>query len=171
MGSPVASYSTDLEDLLGRLRRLPDVWPRPPPIWVPRKLKQQVAAMLRESLEVAIGTAGAVDGSLDAEVAHRLARCMPQLFLRSPPNCSSTMSLNRGNTLHSAFYVPVFALPVLAIGSLLFRMPSMSSQPTRLTLTAHRPEHLTKPHPLRSVVPKQRFSELAPVPSRVLLPS
>ena len=87
MGSPEASYSTDLEDLLGRLRRLPDVWPRPPPIWVPRKLKQQVAAMLRESLEVAIGTAGAVDGSLDAEVAHRLARCMPQLFLRSPPSC------------------------------------------------------------------------------------
>ena len=75
----------NLLDLVARLRLLPDVWPRAPPLWVPRRLKQQVAAALRESLDAAIATAGAVEGSIDAEIVHRLARAMPQLLLRSPP--------------------------------------------------------------------------------------
>ena len=73
----------DLQDLVEHLRLLPDVWPRAPPLWVPRRLKQQVAAVLQESLQAAVTTAGAIDGSVDAEVAHRLAKAMPQLLLRN----------------------------------------------------------------------------------------
>ena len=48
-------------------------------------MKQQVTALLRAAVETAVKTAGAVEGSQDAEVAHLLAKNLPQLLLRYPP--------------------------------------------------------------------------------------
>ena len=73
------------EELLRVLRLLPAAFPRAPILWIPRKAKQQVAAVLRERLAEATRQLNAAAGDPTAERAHLLCRAASQLLLRPPP--------------------------------------------------------------------------------------
>ena len=89
---PVVDLDDDragqLEDvvLLDLLRQLPEAFPRAPMLWVPRRLRRQVGAMLRSRVDEAVKYACCRPGDVSAEVAHRLCRAAPQLLLRAPPD-------------------------------------------------------------------------------------
>ena len=68
--------------LLVSLRALPIAFPRAPMLWVPRRLKSQVASILKERVAVATRTANAAECDIQAEIAHRLCRAATQLLLR-----------------------------------------------------------------------------------------
>ena len=82
------AHAPDYLEVLERLRLLPDVWPRPTPIWVPRRVREQVAAIFRACIDWAVLTAGAPPDTIEAEAAHRLLRVVPQLLLRRAPGQS-----------------------------------------------------------------------------------
>ena len=71
--------------LLTLLRRVPATFAKPPRLWVPRQVRQQVAAALSRLLAAAAATADAAPGDVAAETAHLLCRAGPQLLLRYPP--------------------------------------------------------------------------------------
>ena len=71
--------------LLLLLRQVPATFVASPRLWVPRQVRQQVAAALRELVAGAAATADAAPGDVQAEIAHLLCRAGPQLLLRYPP--------------------------------------------------------------------------------------
>ena len=92
--------------LLARLRALPSAFPRAPMLWVPRRLKSSVAAVLRERVAVATRTATADDFNVEAEIAHRLCRATPQLLLRSVLSASDAEQVDQqGHNIQAAALV------------------------------------------------------------------
>ena len=80
---PPDAHSPD--DLLAALRQLPEAFPSPPILWVPRRCKAAAAEMLRQLLANAAMHAKASPGNVEAEVAHRLLRAAPQILFRLAP--------------------------------------------------------------------------------------
>ena len=78
------SSSPWCQALLDDIRKLPVAWPQAPMIWIPRSLRQQVAATMRGRLAHASRTAAAERGDTEAEIAHLLCRAASQLLLRTP---------------------------------------------------------------------------------------
>ena len=72
----------EIPSLLRKLRDLPDAFPKPPVLWIPRRTKQQVGAVLRVRIAEAARTAGALQDTHEAEIAHRLCSAVSQLLLR-----------------------------------------------------------------------------------------
>ena len=81
-GNEVASVPDEITPLLRKLRLLPEAFPKPPMLWIPRRMKQQIGVVFRNRVAEATRTANAPLGDHDAEIAHRLCKVAPQLLLR-----------------------------------------------------------------------------------------
>ena len=89
-GPPSATLTSieeaDRKDLLPALRLLPSAYVAAPLLWVPRSVRSQVGAVLRQLLDEASRLASAENGNEEAETAHLLLRNAPQLLLHWQSN-------------------------------------------------------------------------------------
>ena len=80
---------------LRKLRLLPDAFPKPPPLWIPRRIKQQISVLLRHRIVEAVRSASAAPGDQAAELAHRLCKVAPQLLLRQASGADPNDEVDR----------------------------------------------------------------------------
>jgi len=78
-----ATYGDEAE-LLAELRKLPEAFPCQPVLWVPRRSKQAASDILCELLAEATQHGVDAEGSVHAEIAHRLTRAAGQILFRPP---------------------------------------------------------------------------------------
>ena len=86
--------------LLRQLESLPVAWDRPPPLWIPRSVRQQVGTSLAALIAAAVPALSAPSHCLASREALLLCRNGPQLLLRAPtaaedsrPDATASVSL------------------------------------------------------------------------------
>ena len=101
-------------DLLHALQRLPLAFPRPALLWVPRRLRQQIGAILAKLMADVAATMAAPSGDVEAGIAQHVFRVAAQLLLRALPRTPAEGADPAGDAPGTAIAVMVRARLLLA---------------------------------------------------------